>query len=156
MAYAYAPGHMLGMTDAYPSLTMLSGIDVEGDLEFLNQNRRGWDMRRGPSNLRMLHHHPFESYEPVMDNVPDCGILPPGHRPSRTIQLHNIPIINLHHHNTLPLATAGVVWIGSTTRSGMGKRNVVGSSLLIRLYLTPTTSFLLDRYLLFTSTPMGH
>ena len=34
MAYAYAPEHMPGMTGAYPSLTMLSGIDVEGDLEF--------------------------------------------------------------------------------------------------------------------------
>ena len=82
MAYAYAPGHMLGMTGAYPSLTMLSGIDVEGDLEFLNQNRRGWDMHRGPTNLQMLHHHPFESYGPVMDNVPGYGILPPGQQPS--------------------------------------------------------------------------
>lgn len=89
MAYAYAPGHMLGMTGAYPSLTMLSGIDVEGDLEFLNQNRRGWDIHRGPGNLQMMHHHPFESYGPVMDNVPGYGILPPGQQPSTSSAIPN-------------------------------------------------------------------
>jgi hypothetical protein len=36
MAYAYTPGHVLGMTGAYPLLTILSGINVEGVLEFLN------------------------------------------------------------------------------------------------------------------------
>ncbi|KAF9645528.1 hypothetical protein BDM02DRAFT_498918 [Thelephora ganbajun] len=90
MAYAYAPGHMLGMTGAYPSLTMLSSIDVEGDLEFLNQNRRGWDIHRGPGNLQMLH-HPFESYGPGMDNVPGYGILPPGQQPSTSSTIPNYP-----------------------------------------------------------------
>ena len=90
MAYAYAPGRM-GMTGAYPSLTLLSGIDVEGDLEFLNQNRRGWDMHRGPSNIQMLHHHPFESYGPMMDNVPGYGILPPGSQPSTSSAAPSYP-----------------------------------------------------------------
>jgi len=36
MAYTYMPGHTLGMTGAYPSLTMLPRIDFEGDLKFLN------------------------------------------------------------------------------------------------------------------------
>lgn len=90
MAYAYAPGHMLGITGAYPSLTMLSGVDVEGDLEFLNQNRRGWDMHRGPGNLQMLPHHPFESYGPVIENS-GYGILPPGQQPSTSSVVPNYP-----------------------------------------------------------------
>ena len=69
----------------------LSGIDVEGDLEFLNQNRRAWDMHHGPGNLQMLHHHPFESYGLVMDNVPGYGILPPGPRPSTSSAVPNYP-----------------------------------------------------------------
>ena len=79
------------MSGAYPSLTMLSGIDVEGDLEFLNQNRRGWDMHRGPGSLQMLH-HPFEQYGPGIDHSPGYGILPPGQQPPTSSTLANYPI----------------------------------------------------------------
>ena len=48
-------------------------------------------MHRGPSNLQMLHHHPFESYGPVMDNVPGYGILPPGQQPSTSSAVPNYP-----------------------------------------------------------------
>ena len=34
---------MLSVTGIYLFLTMLSGTSVEGDLESLNQNRKGWD-----------------------------------------------------------------------------------------------------------------
>jgi hypothetical protein len=163
MAYAYAPGHMLGMTGAYPSLTMLSGIDVEGDLEFLNQNRRGWDMHRGPGNLQMLHHHPFESYGPMMDNVPGYGILPPGQQPSTSSAVPNYPAlrhiltINLRHNNNTPfLATADVTGIGTRAiENGRGRGNVIGSLLQTPRYLTQATSLLRGRYPPFTSMLMG-
>jgi len=44
---------------------------VKGGLEFLSQNHRKLNTRRGPGN-----HHPFESYGPVMDNVLNSRILP--------------------------------------------------------------------------------
>ena len=48
-------------------------------------------MHRGPGNLQMLHHHPFESYGPMMDNVPGYGILPPGPQPSTSSAAQNYP-----------------------------------------------------------------
>ena len=48
-------------------------------------------MHRGPGNLQMLHHHPFESYGPVMDNVSGYGMLPPGQQPPTSSSLPNYP-----------------------------------------------------------------
>ena len=45
----------------------------------------------GPGNLQMLHHHPFKSYSPAVDNVPDHGILPPGSQPLTPLAVSNYP-----------------------------------------------------------------
>lgn len=74
MTYAYASGRMLAMTGAYPALGMLSGMEVEGDLEFLTHQRRGWDMHRPNMN------HPFETYGPI-EGTTGYGIIPPAVQP---------------------------------------------------------------------------
>jgi len=48
-------------------------------------------MHRGPGNLQMLHHNPFESYGLVMDNAPGYGILPPGPQPLTSSAIPNYP-----------------------------------------------------------------
>lgn len=140
---------------------MLSGIDVEGGLDFLSQHRRGWDMYRGPSNPRILHHHPFESYRPVMDNVPGYGILPPGQQPWTSSAIQNyppphIPTISLIHNNILSVVTAYVRGAGSASESAIenrsGRGNMIGNFLQTIHYLTRIT-LRRDRHPPYT--PMG-
>ena len=131
MTYAYAPRHMLGMTRAYPSLGILSGIEIEGDLKFLNQYRRSRDMHCGPSNIQTLHHHPFDSYGPVIRNVLNFRILPP-------IQLHPTPTTNTIHLSQIMADERG---------------NMRRSFLQTLYYLTRIT-LRQDRYPLSASLPM--
>ena len=139
MAYAHSPGHMLGVTSAYPSLTLLSGIDVEGDLEFLNQNCRGLDTHCRPSNLQMLHHHPPESYGPAMNNVPGYGISPPSPQLSTSSAVPNYPHNRPQSQPQHPiLATVDVTGRGNMVGSGRG--DVIGSLLRTRRCLIQTTS----------------
>ena len=101
------------MTGGYLSVTRLPGINVEGDLEFLNQNCRGWGTYRRSGNLQMLHHHASELYRLVCNHR--------RHRPFQTIHTINLNLSN----NTLSLVTVDVIGIGnatgSTKRTGEGE-----------------------------------
>ena len=101
-------------------------------------------MHHGPSNIQTLHHHPFESYRLMMDNIPGDGILPPGLQPSTSLAAPSYP---QHPYNQSPPQQQHYIFgHGGCNRESERDQESDRKFTVGQRYLTRATSFLQDLY----------